>query len=455
MGILKKLIGGKKPSARVAVIGLDGAPCSLLETMAANGRMPHLAEILAEGTMRAMDAPLPEISSVSWATFFTGCNPGRHGIFGFSDLRPSSYDVYFPNLGDVRGEAVWDIVGRCGGRSVVLNVPTTYPARPLDGVLCSGFVALDLEKATYPDAAYRWLKGIGYRIDADMRLARKSLPRFLEDLKETLALREKALLHFFDEEDWDLFIGVITATDRLQHFFFEDSLSEDSEYHDDFYEIYRETDRFLGEIHRRVKERNDTTLLLMSDHGFTRLEKQVYLNHWLVEKGYLSFGKKEPESLADISSDSRAFALDPSRIYIHEKGRYPRGSVEPGEPARKLREEIAERLVGLELEGRPVLRRVWRREEIYSGPRASSAPDLVLVSEPGFDLKGALAKGVLADRDIFSGMHTPDDAVFYLRGKPLIKEKPRVMDLSPTILALMGLEVPAEMDGRVLLSEMA
>ena len=129
--------------------------------------------------------------------------------------------------------------------------------------------------------------------------------------------------------------------------------------------------------------------------------------------------------------------------------------MEPGEPARKLREEIAERLSGLELEGRPVLRRVWRREEIYSGPRASSAPDLVLASEPGFDLKGALAKGVLADRDIFSGMHTPDDAVFYLRGKPLITEKPRVMDLSPTILALMGLEVPAEMDGRVLLSEIA
>lgn len=455
MGLLKKFLAGRGPAKKVVVIGLDGAPFSLLEKLSRDGTMPNLGRLRSEGSMVAMDAPLPEVSSVSWATFFTGRNPGRHGIFGFSDLHPSSYKMIFPNLSHVQGDAIWDIVGKARKRSVVLNVPCTYPARPLEGVLCSGFVALDLRMATYPESAFRYLEGMGYRIDADTRLPRQSRRRFMEDIKETLALREKAMLHFFDEEEWDLFIGVITATDRLQHFFYGDYVEEGAEFHDDFLGIYGEADRILGEIHRRVMGREDVTLLLMSDHGFTLLKKQVYLNHWLQEEGYLSFEKSPPDSIGDISAESRAFALDPSRIYVHTKGRYPKGSVDPGGEARRVREEIAERIVGLEVEGERVLQKICRREEIYSGPLLDCAPDLVAVSRPGFDLKGALAKGVLANREIFTGMHTPDDAVLYIQGREIEGEKPRVVDLAPTILNLLGLKVPGEMDGRVLCKEEA
>ena len=450
MGWLEKILPGRGPSRRVVVIGLDGAPFSLLEKLAAEGTLPNLRRLTSEGSMRAMDAPIPEISSVSWTTFFTGKNPGRHGIFGFLELEPSSYNVYFPNLGHVRGEPLWDILGKTGKRSVVLNVPSTYPARPMKGVLCSGFVALDLRKATYPDSAYRTLQGMGYRIDADTRLPRKSRARFLEDLRETLALRKKAILHFFDREEWDFFLGVITATDRLQHFFFGDYADPGAEFHQAFLDLYREADELLGEIHRRVEGMDDTTLILMSDHGFGPLEKQVYLNHWLEEEGYLSFRKTPPESIGDISPDARAFALDPSRIYIHERGRFPRGEVEPGEAARSLREEIREKIAGLQVEGKPVVRRVCRREEIYEGPEIAAAPDLVVLSREGFDLKGALGKGVLADRGLFTGMHTQTDAFLYVRGFEISGEKPRVVDVGPTILALMGADVPEDMDGRVL-----
>ena len=455
MGILKRILGKKESSKKVAVIGLDGAPFSLLEKLAADGTMPNLQRLLGEGTMKAMDAPLPEVSSVSWATFFTGRNPGRHGIFGFSDLRAGSYKVYFPNLTNVQGDAIWDVVGRAGLRSVVLNVPSTYPARPLQGVLCSGFVALDLRKATYPESAYRYLDRIGYRIDADTRLPRESKPRFLQDLRETLALREKAILHFFDNETWDLFIGVITATDRLMHFFFGSYAEEGAEFQEDFLEIYRTSDRILGAIHDRVKDRDDVTLMLMSDHGFALLEKQVYLNHWLEAEGYLTFENDSPKSLDDISTSARAFALDPSRIYIHRKGRFPKGSVESEEAARDLRDEIAERIRGLEIGGKPVIQGAFPAEEIYSGPLVRSGPDLVLVPHRGFDLKGAIGKGVLENREIFTGMHTHDDAVFYIRGKEIEDGKPRVMDLAPTVLALMGIDVPGDMDGRALVKEVA
>jgi predicted AlkP superfamily phosphohydrolase/phosphomutase len=78
----------------------------------------------------------------------TGTNPGKHGVYGFLDLKPSSYKVYFPNATHVKGETLWDVLGRKGKRSVVLNVPSTYPAREINGVLVSGFVAIQLERAT-------------------------------------------------------------------------------------------------------------------------------------------------------------------------------------------------------------------------------------------------------------------------------------------------------------------
>ena len=454
MGLFDKILGKKAERPKVVVVGLDGAPHSLLERFCEEGVMPHLASLREEGTISAMDTPLPEISSTSWATFFTGRNPGKHGIYGFSDLRPASYKLYFPNLKDVRGDTLWDAAGKADRRSIVLNVPSTYPARPLNGILCSGFVALDLRRATYPESAFHYLNGMGYRIDADTRLPKKSKAEFVEDVKKTLALREKALLHFFDTEEWDLFVGVITATDRLMHFCYGD-FEEKGELYEEFLGIYRESDRILGEIAKRVREMDDTHLILMSDHGFTYLEKQVYLNHWLEQEGYLSWESGEPKQVEEIAAGARAFALDPARIYVHTKGRYPKGEVEPGDAAMAIREEIAEKIATLEIDGKPVVKEIHRREELYSGPLLASAPDLVLVPHRGFDLKGAIGKGVLSNREIFTGMHTHDDAVLYIRGHELRGAKPHVMDIAPTALALLGLDIPADMDGRVLIQETA
>ena len=122
-----------------------------------------------------METSLPEVSSVAWASFMTGKNPGEHGIFGFLELKDASYDLHFPNYTDVKCPAFWE---SAGVPSVVLNIPQTYPARPFNGVMTSGFVALDLRKATYPDRAYQYLTDIGYQIDVNAGLAKNDAPAF-------------------------------------------------------------------------------------------------------------------------------------------------------------------------------------------------------------------------------------------------------------------------------------
>src|SRR5918992_2204040 len=124
---------------RVVVVGLDGVPASYLSERMEAGAMPALAELLGQGRLMAMESSVPPVSSVAWASLTTGVNPGRHGIYGFTELRPGTYDLRFPNDTSILVPRVWDRLADEGLRSVVLNVPGTYPARaPAGSLLVSG-----------------------------------------------------------------------------------------------------------------------------------------------------------------------------------------------------------------------------------------------------------------------------------------------------------------------------
>ncbi|HKY04112.1 MAG TPA: alkaline phosphatase family protein [Blastocatellia bacterium] len=433
---------------RAVLIGLDGTPYSLVRRFTEDGTMPNLKEMLGRGTLLQMDTSIPDISSVAWTSFMTGANPGRHGIYGFLDLQPNSYKIYFPNSRHIQSETLWDAVGRAGRRSIVINVPSTYPARPLNGVLVSGFVAVDINKATYPAELVPRLLEMDYRIDVDARKVQQSHDALMDDVLTTLDRRVAVLLDLYDREPWDMFIGVVTETDRLQHFFMDAIEDEGHKYHSAFRDFYRRIDGFLGQIGERLR---DEAFMIMSDHGFTPIKQQVYLNRWLMDNGFLKL-KDNARSIEDIKEGSLAFAMDPGRVYLNLKGRYPGGQVEPGDASRVLR-DIKQGLSEISAEGRSIVRRVYERDELFAGPCLASAPDLCVQSVYGYDLKGAVNKQELMDREIFTGMHTQDDATFFINSPSdaLRREKPHITDIAPTLLDSLGINQSASMDGRSML----
>jgi len=442
-------------TGRVAFLGLDGTPYTLVKDLIGKGVMPNLKAITERGSLLQMDTTLPEVSSVAWTTFMTGVNPAVHGIYGFMDLKPGSYDMYFPNSRHIKARTLWDRLGEAGRRSVVINVPSTYPAQPLNGVLTAGFVALDLKKATYPDSAFEYLSGMGYRIDVDTRKARESVDLLVEDLKETLAKRKEAILHYLKGGDWDLFIGVVTETDRLHHFLWHAYADPAHALHGFFLDYYRQIDTLIGEFAGVMAEKHPgVPYMIMSDHGFTLSEQEVYLNCWLRQNGYQSLKATPPKSWDDIADGAKAFALDPSRIFINLKGRYQRGCVEPGEEYERLRDELAEKFLGMEFDGRKVVKAVYKKEDIYKGPHSAPGADLVLLSNYGFDLKGSIMKDTLFEKGVLSGMHTQDDAVLVLspgmadEGTAPVP-KPTILDVPATILKALGIKA-GELEGRPL-----
>ena len=422
----------KKKKPRVCVIGLDGVPYSMIEDLAQKGVMPNMDKLIQSGHLHKMKASLPEISSVSWTNFMTGTNPGTHGIFGFTDLKENTYDLRFPNFLDVKADTFWDKLGEMKKMSVVINQPSTYPARKINGILISGFVAIEMAKAVSPLALKDPLEKLGYQIDIDTFKAREDHEFLWKDLARTLEGRQKAFDSLW-ETDWDYFEIVITGTDRLQHFLWSAYEDENHFYHTNFLDYYRQLDKFIEKVVNAftTNTNGDDGLYLLSDHGFAKIEQEVYLNVLLEQEGYLSFETDSPKDLSEISATSRVFTMDPNRIYLNVKDRFPNGSVDVSEK-QDLKKELAEKLKKLEYSGRRVVREVFDTEEIYSGPHVASGPDLIILSEYGFDLKGSVKKKEVFGRSNLQGMHTWDDAFFWANMKK--GEDLSISDLSSIIM---------------------
>ncbi|MGQ9585618.1 MAG: alkaline phosphatase family protein [Anaerolineae bacterium] len=448
MGFLRRLRGKNTP--RVVVVSLDGTPYTLIRRMLDEGRLPHFAALAQEGTLRQMDSVWPWVSSVAWATFMTGRNPGKHGIFGFVDRDLQTGQTYIPTSRHMRGETLWEVLSRADRRVAVFNVPVTYPPRAVNGLLVGCFLSPKLEKATHPPELADSLKNLGYRIDVDPWLARESKAKLLEDIEDVLQRRVRALFHFLGEERWDFFMMHVMETDRLHHFLWQEMEENDAELAPRFYRVYQQVDDMFGQLRGRLDR--ETTLLVLSDHGFCGIKKEVYVNRWLTEQGWLRLQNVPPDpkkGLMELEPSTRAYSLDPGRVFVNLKGREPLGSVEPPE-YETVREEIA--AAALELRdpetGNAMFRQVFRREELYHGPYVERAADLILVPHDGYDPKGPLHKEALTFRgDTLVGMHTFDDAFCFAWGQRLTERRFSIVDLAPSILEVLQVPVPSDWDG--------
>jgi predicted AlkP superfamily phosphohydrolase/phosphomutase len=426
---------------RVFVLGLDGTPHSYLREEVAAGRLPNLAALFEEGSLVPLRSSLPSVSSTAWTTFFTGRDPGGHGVFGFMDCRPDSHDFRFPNYQDVTVPTIWDVVGRSGRRSVILNVPGTYPARPMAGVLVSGFVAPSIERAVHPPELLARLRRLGYRIDLDAWTARGAFDALETDLFTTVERRMDAVRMLLAEERWDLFVAVVTETDRLYHFLWNAMAAGDERTVDLFQRFHEVIDRFVGWLADALP--SGTRLVTMSDHGFTTERMDVFTNAWLRERGYLAFDVDQPKGMGRISPASTAYSLDPGRFYVNRAGRRPRGSV-PEDRAGEVVEQLGADLAELRDpdSGELLYGEVVRRDDAYHGPYAAHGPDLVLTLRPGYELKGATAAPTVLGppAEGLGGMHTMEDAHLFVAGHTLREGPYDLQDLAATIIELLEIQ---------------
>ena len=401
---------------------------------------------------------MPEISSTSWASFLTGVNPARHGVFGFVDLRSGGYDTIYADVRSLSAPTMWELAAGAGLRTACLNVPGTYPAPGIQGTLISGFVAPRLSRAVFPEQLTETLSALDYELDVEIGDVAADPHAFLARAVRALHARvrgfEAVLGRGGTEPDWNLGLAVLTETDRVQHFLWGPLNDPGHPLHDAVVDFYREVDTALGRLVALVDD--DDALFLVSDHGFGPATCQFALNGWLREGGWLAPVETTPR-LIDLDSRSQAFALDPARVYLHRKSRFPSGSLSDGD-ADEVRDEIADELralrrdgtrIGPKADGPLVFDAVETAAQAYTGPLLEHSADLLATPAYGVQPRGMWAPASTVGTDVFTGTHTRGNAIFYARdaARDCFPARVDMTDVAPTLLGALGVATP-DMDGR-------
>lgn len=393
----------------MVVLGLDGLPLDL--ALKLGHFLPNIQRIAARAI--TVQSEIPELSPVNWTSFFTAQGPEQHGIFGFSRIDPVSYQLEVANSTHISCPTLFDHMGKAGLVSRVINLPTTYPVRPLRGMLISGFVSHDLQHAAYPPFLSSKLIEMGYKLEADTSRRNSDPDYLLSELRYTLQSRLSALDILWPDLSWDLFVHVFTETDRLFHFHIDAVVDPAHPQHMACMQFLADWDQALGAVLDRYDALSGPKrLMILADHGFTMIKTEFCLNTWLKQQGLLTLsGTPSNEwDASTIAPESSAFALDPGRIYIHTD-RFGRGSILQGE-ADKIKDKITTQLMNLTWNGERVMEQVYTGAALYPGAPSDQVPDLVCQARPGFDLKAKFNRDDVFGLHGRTGTHTVEGAIF-------------------------------------------
>lgn len=409
--------------SRLIILGIDGLSYRNWSKLISTGAMPNSKRLIKESQLSCMNSSIPEVSSTAWTSISTGRNPGIHNIFGFTDIIDGTYTLAFTSSKTVKADPFWQWDNK--RNNLIINVPQTYPAKPLPGVLVSGYVALDLDRSVYPPEKLSFIKNSNYSIDVDMSIVGESKEFFCKELHKVLQKRVEVLERLWDEQSWDSIFFVITGTDRLCHYMWDQWEDIGSEYHEVFINFFAEVDKVIGKILNRVKD--DDVFVLLSDHGFERQESVININKILIDGGFLSLDNSERMSYSSINAKSKAFCMDPGRIYLHRVNRFPKGSISDNN-AYLIIKELEKYLTSYEVNGKKIIKQIIRGKDIYHGPVAHRAPDLILLGHEGISFSGRIQNQDLIEETNITGKHKFDDAVFLIRSPESI-QLPKVMNV--------------------------
>jgi adenylyl-sulfate kinase len=461
---------------RVFVLGLDCVPPAI--AFGEIGRaLPNLRRLMDHGVWGHLRSTDPPITLPAWTTITTGKDPGELGIYGFRNRLSHGYEeMVVVDSSHVRVPRVWDYLEDRGRSSILIGIPQTHPPRPHKGLTISDFHDPGLDsKFTFPneiaDEVHELAEGQYISDVRDFRTEQKD--RLLKTLFSMVRRRFRVARDFVVHKKWDLFMMVEMATDRLHHSFWR-YWAKDHPLHEpgnsfervipDFYQYL---DACIGSLLALFGD--DTTVVVVSDHGVCNMQGAVCINEWLIRNGYLTL-LEHPASEMQISPTmidwSRTLAWGAggyyARIFFNVKGREPHGLIEPGEYM-SVRDELAERLKAIPDEaGRPMATRVLKPEEIYRS-RNDVPPDLIVY----FDGLRRRSVGKVGQGRILQDANDtgPDDVnhdhdgIFIIARLSDLRtglrrdrraENASCLDITPTILHEFGLPIPEGLAGNVI-----
>ena len=456
---------GAWPTNKLVIIGLDAADFQLTQGFMQDGDMPRLSAIADQGCFSSLKSVIPPQTAPAWTSITTGVNPGKHGIFYFYNFATSPLTI--TNATNTTTPRIWDYVESLHERSVVVNVPVTYPVHEMAGSMVSGIPPWFIdEKSVYPADLLSRLKGAHYEIDTPLSRGLERKPDVM--VGKMVATEERRVDLFLDllkEQAWSFGMIVLTALDRLQH----KALGKGEEESKAVRRGYREVDKLVGKMIDSLG--GGVNFLIVSDHGFNARPLAFYPNAWLHEKGLLKRKSSIPNSLSRMAHD----VLDGHLLWIPQSmtKRYQGASTVvhtidavdlegsrafvPGTDgvlvvkSREDEKAIISGLSALKDESGKEICKVYARDQVYKGDRVRSAPELLIVPRDDINIRtDPFSREVVSKSGDFPKANHGPNGIFLATG-PDVKRSGTLEvcleDVAPTSLTLMGIRPPDSMDG--------
>jgi len=489
---------------KVIVIGLDGGTWNIIKPLVDAGKLPTISKIMGNGCCGELESSIPHITFPAWKCYSTGKNPGKLGVYWFLSPHFEKQKIIPNNSLSFKSMELWDYLGDQGHKSVILDMPTTYPPKKINGCMVSWGAPKQL-KYTYPENLGNELEEeFDYKID----------PEYFFDINKDAALESTAKLikkrfdvakHLINKYNPDFTHMTIFHIDSIQHVFWnggDNSNIEGNAIIEDFWKIIDDGIKSLMDNFDDGK----TYFILMSDHGFTKTKATFQLGRWLIENDYLVL-KTNKRAIFSIPSklglnrDRLFIMINKLNLYHLIKNNVPKDIAQkildtffppkegvathsleglidwtkskvvplPEGPiyinknlvSTKEYEEIRKKLVlNLEKIENPktqekLAKKVYKKEDLYSGPYVHNAPDIIILPNEGYEIATSPHTNILWDffTNDRPGTHKLT-GIFSLMGpdtkKGLKLNRAKLVDIAPTILHMFGVPIPHDIDGRVL-----
>ena len=420
------------------MIGLDGMTFDVLDPLIAEGRTPHLARLVSEGARAPLETIFPPLTAAAWTSAVTGKNPGKHGILEFFLRRPGTFEEMAVNQRLRDSRAIWDLLGDAGIRSIVTNVPCTYPPEAINGVMISDFLTPGGRRDfVTPDGVLDEIeREFGpYRLHLAGTYRKGRIDEVVDELIDEIDYKTRVNLYLMGREDWGACFTHVWGTDRIQHELWHvvdpthprHDADEARGHRDRVMEYWARVDESVG---RMVEAAGPgTSTFVVSDHGFGPLHKYCSFNVWLMQQGMLAL-KRDAATMVKrlafalgvtpefafklsrrvsaggakakrgVTADRTARGklnklflsfnnVDWSRTTVYSKGNYgqlfvnlrgrePFGTVAPGSEYERVRDQLIRELRAIKdpATGKPLIGDVFKREELFHGRHVENAPDV-------------------------------------------------------------------------------